>query len=115
MVFSNKVYDKLKFVAQILLPAVGTLYATVGAIYGIDGAFEPEHVVGTILAVDTFLGVILGLSNKQFMNDDANFAGDLHVVNTEDEGVQTMLAFNPGQSPESLENQKTVTMKVVQH
>lgn len=114
--FNNKVYDKLKFVAQIGLPALGTLYFTVATIYGVeDGAFDPEKVSGTILAIDTFLGVLLGLSNKQFMNDDKNFAGDLHVVNTEDEGVQTMLAFNPGQSPESLENQKTVTMKVVQH
>jgi imidazoleglycerol phosphate synthase glutamine amidotransferase subunit HisH len=112
MVFSNKVYDKLKFLAQVVLPGLGTLYATVSGLYGWQNT---EEVVGTIMAVDFFLGALLGLSNKQFMDEDRNFAGDLHVVNTEDEGVQTMLAFNPESSPESLADQKTVTMKVVKH
>jgi hypothetical protein len=111
MVFSNKVYDKLKFLAQVVLPAIGTLYATVS---GLNHWPNTEEVVGTIMAVDFFLGTLLGLSAKQFMNNDGNFAGDLHVVDDAD-GVQTMLAFNPGTSPESLADQKVVTMKVVQH
>jgi hypothetical protein len=110
--FTNKMYDQLKFVAQILLPALGTLYATVS---GLMEWPNTEEVVGVIIAVDTFLGVLLTYANKQFLNDDKNFAGDLHVVQTEDEGTQTMLAFNPENPPEALADQKTVLMKVIQH
>ncbi len=59
----NKTYDVLKFIAQILLPAVGTLYFTLAGIWGFP---YPEEVVGTIVAVDTFLGVLLGISTSQY-------------------------------------------------
>lgn len=112
MIFSNKMYDLLKFVAQVLLPALGTLYA---AVSGLMEWPNTEEVVGIIIAVDAFLGVLLSYANKQFLDNDKNFAGDLHVVQTEDEGLQTMLAFNPETPPESLADQKTVLMKVVKH
>ena len=60
---SNKVYDKLKWVAQILLPALATLYFTISNIWGLPYA---EQIVGTIAAVDTFLGVILGISTIKY-------------------------------------------------
>lgn len=63
MVFNNKVYDVLKFVAQIFLPAVGTLYFALAGIWGLPYA---EQVVGTIMAVDAFLGVMLGLSTASY-------------------------------------------------
>lgn len=60
---SSKVYDILKFVAQILLPAIGTLYFALASIWGFPYA---EQVVGTITAIDTFLGVILGISSNKY-------------------------------------------------
>ena len=60
---SNKLYDVLKWIAQILLPAVGTLYFALANIWGLPYA---EQVVGTITAVDAFLGVLLGISSKQY-------------------------------------------------
>ena len=60
---SNKVYDILKWIAQILLPALGTLYFALAAIWGLPYA---EQVVGTITAIDTFLGVILGISSSNY-------------------------------------------------
>lgn len=60
---SNKVYDALKWVAQILLPALGTLYFALAGIWDFPYA---EAVVGTITAVDTFLGVILGISSINY-------------------------------------------------
>lgn len=60
---SSKVYDVLKFVAQILLPALGTLYFALASIWGLPYA---EQVVGTITAIDTFLGVILGISSNKY-------------------------------------------------
>ena len=58
---SNKVYDVLKKVAQIWLPAAGTLYFALASIWGLPYA---EQIVGTITAVDAFLGAILGISTK---------------------------------------------------
>lgn len=74
--FSNSVYDKLKFVALVLLPALGTLYFTIAATTGLPYG---EEVVGIVLAVDTFLGVLLGLSTNQYRNNDDRFDGEVHV------------------------------------
>lgn len=63
MKLSNKVYDVLKWIAMYLLPAVGTLYFALSGIWGFPYG---EHVVGTITAVDTFLGVILGISTATY-------------------------------------------------
>ena len=60
---SNKVYDILKWIAQILLPALGTLYFALAAIWGFPYA---EQIVGTITAIDAFLGVLLGISSTQY-------------------------------------------------
>lgn len=63
MKFSNKTYDLLKWIAQYLLPAAGTLYFALAGIWGFPFG---EQIVGTITAVDTFLGVILGISSMQY-------------------------------------------------
>ena len=60
---NSKVYDRLKWVAQYLLPALGTLYFALAGIWGFPYG---EQIVGTITAVDTFLGVILGISTMQY-------------------------------------------------
>ena len=60
---SNKVYDILKWIAMYLLPALGTLYFALSAIWGLPYG---EQIVGTITAIDTFLGVILGISTVQY-------------------------------------------------
>ena len=58
---SNKAYDILKWIAQILLPAIATLYFALASIWGLPYA---EEIVGTITALDCFLGAILGISTK---------------------------------------------------
>ena len=60
---SNRTYDILKWVAQIALPAVGTLYFALSSIWGLPMG---EEVVGTITAVDAFLGALLGISTVQY-------------------------------------------------
>lgn len=60
---SNKVYDILKFIALVLLPALGTLYFALAGIWGFPYA---EQIVGTITAIDTFLGVVLGISTSAY-------------------------------------------------
>ena len=60
---SNRTYDLLKWSAQLLLPALGTLYFALAGIWGFPYG---EEIVGTITAIDTFLGVILGISTAQY-------------------------------------------------
>ena len=60
---SNKVYDVLKYIALIVLPALGTLYFALSKIWGFPYG---EEIVGTIAAVDTFLGALLKLSTDQY-------------------------------------------------
>ena len=61
--FSNKMYDVLKWITQYFLPALGILYFALAGIWGLPYG---EQVVGTITAVDTFLGVLLGISSAQY-------------------------------------------------
>ena len=63
MKMSDKTYNILKWIAMVLLPAVGTLYFALAGIWGLPYG---EQVVGTITAIDTFLGVILGISTAQY-------------------------------------------------
>lgn len=63
---SDDIYDILKFIAQIVLPAAGTLYF---ALAGLWGWPYGEQIVGTITAVDAFLGAVLKISTKTFIDD----------------------------------------------
>lgn len=66
MKLNDKWYDALKWIALYLLPALGTLYFALSGIWGFPFG---EEVVGTITAVDTFLGVLLGISTYNYRND----------------------------------------------
>ena len=66
MKLSNKAYDVLKFIAQIALPAAATLYFTLAGIWGFPYG---EEIVGTITAIDTCLGVLLGVSTSKYKKD----------------------------------------------
>ena len=73
MNLSNKMYDMLKWVAQYLLPALGTLYFALAGIWGFPYG---EEVVGTITAIDTFLGVLLGISTNYYNKTRSNLISD---------------------------------------
>lgn len=63
LILSDKTYSLLKWIALILLPALGTLYFALAGIWGLPFG---EQIVGTITAVDTFLGAILGISTSNY-------------------------------------------------
>lgn len=63
MKISNKTYNTLKYIAQIVLPALATLYFALAGIWGFPYG---EQIVGTITAIDTCLGVLLGISTAQY-------------------------------------------------
>ena len=60
---SNKLYDVLKWIAMVVLPAIGTLYFALAGIWGLPYA---EQIGGTITAIVTFLGVLLGVSSAKY-------------------------------------------------
>lgn len=64
---SNKTYDVLKYVAQIVLPAMGTLYFALASIWKLPYG---EEIVGTITAVDTFLGALLMISSANYNKEN---------------------------------------------
>ena len=68
MKMSNKVYDVLKYIALILLPALGTLYFALAKIWGFPYAAE---IVGTISAVDAFLGALLKISTDNYNKENS--------------------------------------------
>ena len=67
MKFNNKTYDVLKYIAMILLPAIGTLYFALSSIWGLPYG---EEIVGTITAIDAFIGALLGISTYNYNNGD---------------------------------------------
>lgn len=81
MKMSNQTYDLLKWIAQILLPALGTLYFALGQIWGFPLC---EQIVGTITAVDAFLGVLLGISSMQY-HQEIEYKGPITAEDKEND------------------------------
>lgn len=100
-----KLYDALKFLAQVLLPALGTLYVALAALWSLP---SPEEVAGTVLAVDTFLGVVLHLQSNSYK---ANNLGGTMVVMPTPDGKKTY-ALELNGDPADLEKQDQVIFKV---
>ena len=99
----GKTYDQLKWLALIGLPALGTLYFALAGIWGLPAA---EQVVGTIVAVDTFLGVVLRISQGQLTQ------GTLNVVpNADGTGKLYDLELD-GDPEQDLESANRVLFKV---
>ena len=67
MKMSNKAYDILKYIAQIVLPALATLYFALAKIWNFPYGAE---IVGTISAVDAFLGALLQISTNQYNKEN---------------------------------------------
>lgn len=97
---SDSMYNKLKWVALVLLPALGAFYFGVAQIWGLPKA---EEVVGTITVVDTFLGVLLGLSTKSYNTSDKKYDGEI-VVEQYASGRKVFTIAVEGDPEETLEH-----------
>ena len=60
---SNKVYDTLKVIAEVVMPALGTLYFALSGIWGLPFG---EEIIGTITAIDACLGAFLEYQRAQY-------------------------------------------------
>ena len=104
---SNKAYDFWKYVAQIVLPAIGALYFALSQIWGLPYG---EEVIGTITAVDIFLGAILLLSSNTYNKAiDSEAGGTLMVDRSEAEPLLYLELDTP---LDTLPRQKQVVFRV---
>jgi hypothetical protein len=106
MIRSNTLYDTLKYVTQIALPALGTLYFALSQIWGFPNG--PE-VVGTIVAVTAFLGVLLGISTAQYNQSDAKFDGTINVMETDE---KLLISMDYDEDPYLIAEQDEVVFRV---
>lgn len=108
--FNDKTYNAVKFAAQIGLPALGTLYAGVAGLWGLPATMQ---VIGTIVAVDTFLGVILGISAAQYNAVGGAYDGTLDIIHQANGDKNFM--FNVDEHPANYEADKGVVTFKVSH
>lgn len=102
----SAVYDVLKPFALVVLPALSTLYVALGAIWGLPNVKE---VVGTITAIDTFLGAALGISTKNFVAGRGIYDGHVSVVRTP-ESTKYLLELD--YDPELILTKKRIVLSV---
>lgn len=105
---SDKTYSTTKWVAQYLLPALGTLYFALATIWGFP---EPEKVIGSITALDIFLGVVLGISKKSYDNSEAKYDGAL-VVDTNHETGNERYSLEVGIPMDDIRDKSEILFKV---
>ena len=84
----NKIYEICKYTAQVGLPALATLYATLGAVWGIPST---DAVVKTIVAFNVALGALLVLNQAQYNSSDAKYDGTA-VVQVTPEGEENFIS-----------------------
>jgi hypothetical protein len=106
MILNDRLYHILKHLTQIVLPAFGTLYFALSEIWGLPGGAE---VVGTTMAVVTFLGVSLGLSSRAYHHSDARFDGAIDIY--EDDDVKKFV-LNIDDDPYNIEKKDEIVLKV---
>ena len=105
---NNKTYDVLKWIAQYLLPASGTLYFALSSIWGLP---HGEQVVGTIAALTTFLGVILGVSSAQYDKTQPSDDGVLNIDTTDPNKDFYSLDIDTGL--DDLKAKSKITLKII--
>lgn len=111
VLFSNEWYDRLKWLAQIGLPALAALYFGLSQIWGLPYG---EEVVGTIAVIDVFLGSVLQLSSRNFVESGAKYDGVLVAKTGQDD--QLIYTYDVGETPlEDLKTKRELILKVEDH
>jgi hypothetical protein len=107
----SKVYDALKFTAQIFVPALGTLYVALAAIFSWG---HVDEVAGTVVAVDTFLGVFVSYLKLKYDASDAKYDGYVNVEEHPSGKKVVALTLSKHEDPADIVNEKTLLFKVEQ-
>lgn len=103
---TKRLYDFLKFFAQVLLPAAGTLYFALAAIWHLPVA---EQVIGTITAVDAFLGIALQLNTNAYNASEAKYDGSIDLAQVDGKKIYSL---NLNSDPAALDSMDQVVFKI---
>lgn len=103
---NNVTYDVIKHIVQIGLPALGTLYFTLSQLWNLP---HPAEVVGTVAAINTFLGLLLGYSTKSYNNSESKYDGHIEISETDD---KKSYMLNLHSDIDDLDTKKQVVFKV---
>lgn len=108
--FSNRMYDVLKALVQIGLPAAGTLYFTLAQIWGLPRA---DEVVGSLAAIATFLGVLLAIATRSYNSSESKYGGTI-VVDDDPSDAETPAKFSldVSSNPFDWPHQKQITFRI---
>lgn len=104
---SNKTYDFLVKLVQLVLPAMATLYFTLANIFELPGA---EQVVAASAAFATFFGVLLRLSARSYESSGAAYNGAVNVLT--DPAGNKVFSLELDGDPSDIEFMDSVSFKV---
>lgn len=104
---SNNLYSKTKWFTMIVLPALSTLCFTLGTIWNLPNV---QEVIGTIAAITTFLGVILGISTKAYNKSNARYDGTVNIYETDHDTILYSLDLND--DVQSIDDKTEVVFRV---
>jgi hypothetical protein len=105
MILSEKWYYRFKWFIIIVLPAFSSAYFALANVLGLPAS---EQVVGTCAIIATFLGTVLGVSDKNYNASDARFDGDMFMIEGEDGST---FRLNLKADPEVLATKDSITFK----
>jgi hypothetical protein len=103
---SNKNYDRLKKITTIVLPAMVTLWLTIANVWDLPNSQEVGLTLG---AINTFLGVVLGVATNTYNKSDEKFDGQINVLQGDD---KTTMQLELDKGPEVLKEQDVVAFRV---
>jgi len=108
-ILSDAWYARLNFVALILLPAIGSLYFALADIWNLPKAAQ---VVGTIVAIDTFLGAFLKYAQAAYNKSDEQFDATITKEQTLDGQLVYALSFDTREQQERANGKNVLRVKL---
>lgn len=102
----DSAYNAVKKSATIILPALATLYFALAQLWNLP---EPEKVVATITALNTFLGVLVQVSKKSYYASGVQYAGEIQVQDVGDKKVASLVVDG---NPEDILSMTEATFKI---
>lgn len=103
---NNKQYDIIKYLTVVFLPSVGTLYFALSQIWGLPYG---EAVLGTLAAIQVFIGATMSFATKRYEESGEKYVGEINVTEAPD---KTLFSLDLKDEPESLKNKDEAIFKV---
>mgnify|MGYP000846789538 CR=1 FL=1 len=107
-IFTGKLYDFIKKLVQVIIPGFSAMYFAFANIWGLPGA---EQVVGSLAAINLFLGLLIGVSSRQYKALNLPYDGSIVVTPKQDGGTLFTLELNS--DPNDLPLKKSVVFDIV--